>query len=200
MDEIILKNSSLDEDVIYFYQNHNAIIIGANQNTHVEINEEYVKEHDIKVARRISGGGAVYQDMGNICFSFMTKNTQDSSYENFLEPIFKFLKSLGLNAEFKGRNDVLIDGKKISGNAQYKYKDRMFHHGTLLFNSDLTVLSKALKPNKLKLESKGIKSNRQRVSNILELMDQKMNNQEFLTTLLEFFTKQNMEILPFEKD
>ena len=132
MEEYFLKNTK--EDLFLLWRNESAIIVGKNQNTLSEINYEYVKEHDIKVVRRQSGGGAVFHDLGNICFTFIAcNNNHFSDFKRFTMPIVDALKGLGVNAEFSGRNDLLIDGQKFSGNAQYNYKDRVMHHGTLLF-------------------------------------------------------------------
>ena len=195
LEEAMIKHDDLKEDILYIYQNENVVIVGRNQNVYAEIDSDFIKEKKINLARRISGGGAVYQDDGNVCFGFITKNTKKDSYREFLAPIIDFLKSLGLKAKFKGRNDVVVEDKgndyKISGNAQYIYKDRIVHHGTLLFNADLTVLSKALKPNELKLKSKAIQSVRQRVSNIKPLLKNDMDVNQFIDALIKYFIKTN---------
>lgn len=193
LEETLLKDENINEDIVLIYINHNSIIIGRNQNAHEEINSEFVDDNNIKLVRRVSGGGAVFHDKGNVCFSFIT-NKEGNSYARFLEPIIMFLKSLGLNANFKGKNDLVIDDFKVSGNAQYIHKNRMFHHGTLLFDTDLTVLGNALKVNKLKLESKGIKSARQRVSNISSLLKDDMESKEFANSLVSFFENKGYEL------
>ncbi|TCG10955.1 lipoate--protein ligase [Mycoplasma todarodis] len=176
-----------DEDILLLWLNENAIIIGRNQNIFNEINEEFVKEKGIKVARRHSGGGAVYHDMGNILFSLMTKKDKRTSYEEFLKPIIGFLNQQGVNAAFHGRNDVLVDGMKISGNAQFVLDENLATHGTLLFNTDLTVLNKALLTNKHKIEAKGIQSNRMRVTNIKNHISSNINSEEFVNELIKYF-------------
>lgn len=185
-EETLLKDETIKEDIVFIWQNKNTIFFGRNQNIHEEINSEYVNENNIKLVRRLSGGGAVFHDEGNINFTFITKK-ETNSYEKFLIPIIEFLQSLGLNAKFKGKNDLEIDGFKVSGNAQYIYKDRMFHHGTLLFDANLSKLNQALKPNKLKLESKGIKSVISRVSNIKPLLEKEIDVNTFKSLLIEFF-------------
>ena len=195
LEESILKLEELKEDILYIYQNANSIIIGRNQNIYEEINQEYTDENKINLARRISGGGAVYQDMGNICFSFITKNKKGGGFIGFLQPIIDFLNENGLKAEFHGRNDLLVNGFKISGNAQYIYKDRIVHHGTILFDADLSILSKSLKPNLLKLKSKSIKSIRQRVSNIKPLLKEKCNVNEFIEKLILYFSDKASKLL-----
>lgn len=195
LEEIILKDKDVKDDILYFYQNDNSIIIGRNQNSYEEVNLEYAKSKDIKIYRRISGGGAVYQDMGNICFSYITHNK--GSYETFLAPVIEFLQSLGLNAEFKGRNDIQVDGFKISGNSQFLSADRMVHHGTILFDINIDTMQSALHVNPLKIQSKGIKSIRQRVNSIKNLLNYELSAQDFFEKLVSFFVKK-FKATPFE--
>ncbi|HHU55124.1 MAG TPA: lipoate--protein ligase [Acholeplasmataceae bacterium] len=195
LEEYVLKHIKSDEDFILLWQNKNAIIVGRNQNTFAEINYQYVKEHNIDVVRRTSGGGAVYHDLGNLNFTFITKNIQDNlnNYRKFTEPVIAALNKLGVPAEFSGRNDILVDGKKISGNAQTFYKDRMLHHGTILFNANLEMVSKVLNVNIEKLQSKGIKSNRSRVTNIYPYIKTKITIKEFIIHLLKHFLGNDYE-------
>ena len=188
LEEYVLKKLPKDNDYILLWQNEPAIIIGRNQNTHEEINSKYVKEHNIHVVRRISGGGAVYHDFGNLNYTFVTNNTRDNlnNFRKFTEPVIKALNSLGVKAEFAGRNDILIDGTKFSGNAQTYYRDRMYHHGTILFDADLDMVAKVLQVKLEKIESKGIKSNRSRVTNILPYLEKPMTIKEFQNYLLTF--------------
>jgi lipoate-protein ligase A len=187
IEEYALKNLSINETYLLFYINEPSIIIGKNQNTIEEINTEYVESHGIHVVRRLSGGGAVYHDLGNLNFSFITKDDGES-FHNFLkftEPVINALKKLGVNAELSGRNDLTAEGRKISGNAQFSTKGRMFSHGTLLFDSEIESVVSALKVKKDKIESKGIKSIRSRVANISEFMDQKITIEEFRSMVLK---------------
>ena len=188
LEEYVLKNLPNDHDYILLWQHVPSIIIGRNQNTIEEINSKYVEEHNINVIRRISGGGAVYHDAGNLNYSFITNNTRDNlnNFRKFTEPVIKALNSLGVNAEFAGRNDILIDGKKFSGNAQTYYKDRMYHHGTILFDADLDMVAKVLQVKQQKVDSKAIKSNRSRVTNVLPYLKNKMTIKEFQNYLLKF--------------
>ncbi|WP_029608586.1 lipoate--protein ligase [Mycoplasma simbae] len=202
IENLILNDPEITGDVLILYQHDNAIIIGNNQNAHEEINRQYVIDNDIKLARRKSGGGAVYHDMGNINFSFITDYNKQGGYERFLAPIIGFLRSLGLNAEFHGRNDVHVNGCKISGNAQYLSKNRIVSHGTILYNVDLTKLSNALNPARIKYESKGIQSVRARVTNVYDELSEKMDVETFIQKLIEYFVEHNDGVLlevPYEK-
>ena len=166
-EEYLLKNTS--DFYIYLWKNSPAVIIGNNQNTLIEVNLKKAEEKGVKVVRRLTGGGAVYHDLNNVCYTIIAPyNKEENSYELFTKPVIDYLNGLGVKACFSGRNDITVNGKKISGNAQVIYKDRIMHHGTLLFNSDLTFLSEVLIENNLKIQSKGIKSIRQRVTNIKE--------------------------------
>ncbi|MBC6315082.1 lipoate--protein ligase [Listeria grandensis] len=186
VEEFILTELDLDEPVLLFYINQPSIIIGRNQNTIEEINTDYVAKNNIKVVRRLSGGGAVYHDEGNLNFSFITKDDGDSfhNFAKFTQPIVTALKKQGVNAELKGRNDLLIDGFKVSGNAQFATKGKMFSHGTLMFDLNIDHVVASLKVRKDKIESKGIKSVRSRVANISEFMEQKMTTEAFRDLLL----------------
>lgn len=154
------------EEIFMLWQNRPAIIIGKNQNAMAEIDYAYVKEHAISVIRRLSGGGAVYHDEGNLNFTYIVNRENFGDYVGFTETLRKFLASLGLSAIVSGRNDVLVDGKKISGNAQFSHKGRLLHHGTILIGADMRHLSLALKPDPEKIRSKGIASVQSRVTNL----------------------------------
>jgi len=186
IEEYALKNLNINETYLLFYINEPSIIIGKNQNTIEEINTEYVESNGIHVVRRLSGGGAVYHDLGNLNFSFITKDDGESfhNFRKFTEPVVAALKKLGVNAELSGRNDLEVEGRKISGNAQFSTKGKMFSHGTLLFNSEMDHVVSALKVKKDKIESKGIKSVRSRVANISEFLAEKIDIQEFRSLIL----------------
>lgn len=186
----LLNEVKLDEPILLFYINDNSIIIGRNQNTYEEVNTAYVEENEVEVVRRFSGGGAVYHDMGVLCFCFITEDDGNSfrDFKKFTSPVIDALHQMGVEgAELKGRNDLVIDGKKFSGNAMYSKNGRMTAHGTLMFDSQIEAVVKALKPKKHKLESKGIKSIRSRVTNIKPFLDdsyQYMNAKDFRDQLL----------------
>src|SRR5699024_3265711 len=157
-----------------FYVNEPSIIVGKNQNSVEEINTDYVDENNIKVVRRLSGGGAVYHDLGNLNFSFITKDDGDSfhDFQKFTQHVVEALNTIGEPAEVIGRNDLQSEGRKFSGNAQFSTKGRMFSHGTLMLDSELEHIVSALNVKKEKIESKGIKSIRSRVTNISEYLDE----------------------------
>lgn len=185
-EEYLLRQVLPGEDILLFYINEPSIIIGRNQNTLEEINQAYVEANHIHVVRRLSGGGAVYHDLGNLNFSFINPNTPDNvlNFQKFTAPVIRSLREMGVPAELSGRNDILVDGRKISGNAQYIAGKRMVSHGTLLFNSDLSRVSEALNVKQSKIASKGIKSVRSRVANISEFLIEPMDIGAFRTRLL----------------
>lgn len=177
----------LSEDEIFIlWINEPAIIIGKHQNTIQEINKEYIDAHGIHVARRLSGGGAVYHDLNNLNYTIISNKSEEGAFDfkTFSQPVIETLADLGVKAEFTGRNDLEINGKKFCGNAQAYYKGRMMHHGCLLFDVDMTVLGDALKVSKDKIESKGIKSVRARVTNIIDELPDKITVNEFSDKIL----------------
>ncbi|MFD1017783.1 lipoate--protein ligase [Thalassobacillus hwangdonensis] len=188
LEEYALKNLDINETYLLFYINEPSIIIGKNQNTVEEINTNYVESNGIHVVRRLSGGGAVYHDLGNLNFSFITKDDGNSFHDfaKFTEPVTKALQKLGVDAELSGRNDIMAEGRKISGNAQFSTKGRMFSHGTLMFDSEIENVVSALNVKTEKIKSKGIKSIRSRVTNISELMEEKISMDEFKEMILRY--------------
>lgn len=204
LEEYVLRNKMPDDDLLLFYVNTPAIIIGRNQNTIEEIDPDVVAAQGIRVARRVSGGGAVYHDLGNLNFSFMTRDVSGrfNRYDRFNGPVVEVLRSLGVPAEIGGRNDILADGRKISGNAQFATHDRMFSHGTLLLDSDLDHITAALRPRPGKVESKGMKSIRSRVANISEFLATPIDVNELRELILEgiFGTRDRSRIPTIELD
>ena len=183
-----------DEDIFMLWQNRPSVIIGKNQNAYTEVELEYTKKAGISVVRRITGGGAVYHDGGNVNYSFITSREKAESldFAYFAAPVIEALGSLGLNAALSGRNDLICDGKKISGNAQFSDGRRILHHGTLLFDANLGELSKALKSDIDKLKMRAIKSHKSRVANIRELLGSEMTVDEFISQL-ESYISSSME-------
>ncbi|MCL6599675.1 MAG: lipoate--protein ligase [Alicyclobacillus macrosporangiidus] len=187
LEEYALTTLDIEETYLLFYSMHPTVIVGKNQNTLEEINTDYVRAHGVVVTRRLSGGGAVYNDEGDLSFSFITKHDANSfhNYRKFTEPVIRALRDLGVPAELSGRNDILVEGKKVSGNAQFATRGRMFSHGTLLFDVNLGNVEKALRVHPEKMESKGVKSVRSRVTNIRPYLRRDMDIREFKQVLLE---------------
>lgn len=185
-EEYLALNYPKDE-YFFMWQVKPSVIFGRNQLIENEVNLAYVRENNIMMYRRKSGGGCVYSDYSNIMFSFITPNfNKEFVFDNYLSKIVNVLNSLGLKAEFSGRNDILIDGMKVSGNAFYKVKDRSIVHGTMLFATDFSVMAQAITPVTAKLDSKGIDSVRKRVTNLsnhlsISIEDFKVYMKEHLT-------------------
>lgn len=172
-EEYLVRNKS--EEIFMLWRNGRSVIVGRNQNAMSEVSYDFVTERNIPVVRRMSGGGAVFHDLENINYTYIVNLDENSpqfgNYEFFTGVLCSFLKKKGLNAVLSGRNDVLIDGKKFSGNAQYKWKKRLMHHGTIMVGADISELSGALTPDESKISSKGIKSVKSRVVNLNEFLD-----------------------------
>lgn len=173
-EQYVFDEMDRSKEYCLLWQNDNAIIVGKYQNTAEEINQSYVNEHGIRVVRRLSGGGAVYHDLGNLNFTFISNSNEENllDFETFCLPVADTLAGFGIKAEIAGRNDITIDGRKFSGNSQYIREGRVMHHGTILFDSDLSILAGALNAPRDKYESKGVKSTRSRVTNIKEHLSQ----------------------------
>ena len=188
VEEYVLNYLDPSEEYAILWQNEPTVVIGRNQNTLAEVNSSFIKERGIHVVRRLSGGGAVYHDLGNLNFTFIVDAEKErvSNLEYFTRPVIQALASLGVQAEFSGRNDITIDGKKFSGNAQYWSKGRLLHHGTILFNSDLSVVQEALNVKADKLQSKGVKSVRSRVTNIYPYLKSPITIEEFKEILWKY--------------
>lgn len=183
-EEYLLRES--ESDVFMLWRNAPSIIVGRNQNALAEIDLPFVEANGLKVIRRLSGGGAVYHDLGNVNFTFIKTSSAGLKieFERYTDPILAALVELGVEARFEGRNDLTIDGRKISGNAQYLHRDRVLHHGTLLFSSDLAVLGQALQADPAKFEDKAIKSIPSRVTNIVGHLAEPLEVEDFIGRIL----------------
>ena len=200
LEQYVFDSLNQFDEIFLLWINEPSIIVGKNQNTIQEINLDYIKKNNINVVRRLSGGGAVYHDYGNLNYTIISKSKETSAFnfEAFSQPVIEVLGELGVKAEFSGRNDITIDGKKFCGNAQYMKKGKVLHHGAMLFDTDLEVLGKALKVSKDKIASKGIKSVRSRVTNIKEHIKENITVEDFKQLLLEHMFKENQAIQEYK--
>lgn len=199
---ILTDEKYKNDDIVIFWKNKNTIVIGKNQNIESEVNLIFAKENNVNIVRRFSGGGAVYQDDGNCCFTFIKRNQKNSfEFKKSLNDIIEFFKKINLNATFSGRNDILLDNKKISGNAVYFFKNDYMIHGTLLFDLDIEKMVKLLSVDKTKLISKGIESIKSRVTNIKNYYSKSVDN--FYRDFINFFEdkyKTNCKNVNFENN
>lgn len=191
VEEYVFDCLPKDRMYVMLWRNDNAIIIGKHQNAHAQINPAFVKEKNIRVVRRLSGGGAVYHDLGNLNFTIIADAQGDTlDFARFCDVVIAALKKAGICAVRNGRNDMTIDGKKFSGNAQYLRQGRVMHHGTILFDSDMTVLSQALQVDEAKIRSKGVDSVRSRVTNVRPCLPRDMTMEQFRALLLQTILEQ----------
>lgn len=179
--------NNFNEDIFMLWRNDNAVIVGKHQNTLGEINFEFVKQKNIKVVRRLSGGGAVFHDLGNLNFTFIMNSKEGNhvDFKKYTQPIIDVLQNIDIPAKFEGRNDLTIHGKKFSGNAMHVVRNRVLQHGTLLFASEISDLSDALKINPMKYSDKSVKSVRSRVTNISEHLKINLTLDEFGKMIIE---------------
>jgi lipoate-protein ligase A len=204
LEELLLKHVRENEIILYLWQNDNTVVVGKNQNSWRECKCTELDEHGGKLARRLSGGGAVYHDLGNLNFTFIM-DKELYNLEKQLRVITEALKKIGIEAEFSGRNDITVKGRKFSGNAFYNTKNTALHHGTLLINSDFSKLGAYLQVSKEKIQSKGIESIQSRVINLKEI-NSSITIEEVISNLMSTFIQlyggngEEIDIDPFEEE
>jgi len=187
-EEYFLKKNT--EDIIMFWQNKPSVVIGKHQNTIAETNLDFINTHNIPVIRRISGGGTVYHDEGNINYTIISSSENTGRLVDFVQftnPLIEFLKTMGLEALFQGKNNLTINGQKFSGNSAHVFKNRILNHGTILFNTNLNYLESAISSAGYNIIDKGVKSIRANVVNLIDLLAEKKSINEFKSRLVEFF-------------
>ncbi|GAB7089045.1 lipoate--protein ligase [Marinifilum fragile] len=201
-EEYLLKN--YDEDFFFLYINQDSLVVGKHQNTLAEINLDRVNEENIPVVRRLSGGGTVYHDFGNLNYCLIKKGEKGKlvDFKGYSSPIIQALQKLGVNAKFEGKSDLTIDGKKFSGNASHVYKNKVMQHGTMLFSSDLKRLNQLLKVNPLKFTDRGVRSIRSRVTNISDYLSSPISISEFANKVIQEFalTYPNSKLFSFSDE
>jgi lipoate-protein ligase A len=197
-EEYLLKHFS--DDFFYLYINEPSIVVGKHQNTMAEINVPYVIENQLKVVRRLSGGGTVFHDKGNINYCFIQKGAQGNlvNFKKYSQPILDTLQNLGVNAYLKGKSDLVINNLKFSGNAEHVYRNKVLHHGTLLYQSELGKLNEAIKADWNKFTDKAVRSNRSVVTNIVDHLQPKLSIEAFIDTLKETVFNQLPRITEFK--
>lgn len=190
-DEYALEQLPLDEPLFFLWQNRPAVIIGINQNAHAEVALDHIQKHGIALARRITGGGAVYHDLGNLNYTIVGRSTDlERDYPEYARYMLHAIQSLGIRAELSGRNDILVEGRKVSGFAKRVYKDRIMVHGTLMFDVDMEQLTLALTPPTDKMVSKGITSVRSRVANLKDYLPDLTDIHSFRQALERYLSRQ----------
>ncbi|MDQ2179376.1 lipoate--protein ligase [Marinifilum sp. D714] len=201
-EEYLLKN--YDEDFFFLYINQDSLVVGKHQNTLAEVNLDRVNEENIPVVRRLSGGGTVYHDFGNLNYCLIKKGEKGKlvDFKGYSSPIIKALQKLGVNAKFEGKSDLTIDGKKFSGNASHVYKNKVMQHGTMLFSSDLKRLNQLLKVNPLKFKDRGVRSIRSRVTNISDYLSSSLSISDFANKVIHEFalTYPNSKLFTFSDE
>lgn len=203
LEEYLFNILPKGEKALLLWQNHKTVVVGKNQNTAEELNSEYIEKEGIFVARRLSGGGAVYHDLGNLNYTLIVEKEAFAAFNFslFVEPVIKTLEKFGIKASFTGRNDITIEDKKICGNAQYAKDGKILHHGCILLDSELSKLGLALKVKEAKFSSKGVKSVVSRVTTIAQHAPQSITMEDFKTALKTEILKDEMDVFsPSKKD
>lgn len=191
LEKYCMTELAIGDRYFLFWRTEPTLMIGRHQNAYQEINMDYAKTHDVNIVRRVTGGGTIYTDMNGWQFSFIERNPKSHhiDFSKYTKPIIEALKMLGIEATLSGRNDLLIKGKKFSGNAQHNQKSVNLHHGSILFNTDLEALVRALNVDDEKIISKGIQSVRERVTNVMDHMAVPMTSLEFRDAMLDVLLK-----------
>ncbi|MCF8405699.1 MAG: lipoate--protein ligase [Bacteroidales bacterium] len=189
-EEYLLKK--MNQDCFMLWRNEPCVVVGKHQNTFSEINHQFVKDKNLPVIRRISGGGTVVHDPGNINFTFISEGKREKlvDFKKFTLPIIDFLNNLNVPAKFEGKNDIRVEGLKISGNAEHVYKNKVLHHGTLLFSSDLKRLNQSINVNPDLFLDKGVRSVRSKVSNLQQFLPESLSIEAFINQLTKYVSKQ----------
>ena len=188
-DEYCLESLSIDEPVFFLWQNRPAVIVGFNQEVNTEVNLDYLKEQGIDLVRRVTGGGAVYHDFGNLNYTIVGPSEDlERDYPEYAGIMMKALQSLGVPATLSGRNDILVEGRKVSGFAKRVCRNRLMVHGTLMYKVDVDVLTNVLSPSATKLQSKGVSSVRSRVANLCDYLPEIKDIQTFSQRLEEILS------------
>lgn len=203
LEEFLLRHMTDEPELLLFYINEPSVIIGRNQNSIEEIDPTYIEENKVNVVRRLSGGGAVYHDFGNLNFSYISGDAENlHNYAHFIEPVVRVLNELGVPAELRGTSDVFVEGNKVSGNAQYASRGRMVSHGTILFDTNIVNMMQSLNPRQAKIESAAIQSVRSFVTNIKEYLSPDFSIEQLRQKLIEgiFNTTQPDEVTLSEAD
>ena len=193
MEEFVASN--VEGEAFFVWQSDPTVIYGRNQVLENEVNMSYCREHGVEVVRRKSGGGCVYSDKGNIMVSYVSeRGVVNEVFERYLDGLTAFLRSIGVLAEKSGRNDILVNGRKVSGNAFHQLPDRSIVHGTLLYSTDFDALQQALLPPVEKLQRHGVESVRQRVMNLSEVVQMPIDTLK--KALVDYFCDSEMLIGP----
>lgn len=197
-EEYFLKN--FDEDIFMLYVNEPSIIIGKHQNTLAEINYPFVKRNKIKVVRRLSGGGTVFHDFGNLNYCFIQKGEKNKlvDFKKFTKPIIDLLNQLDVPAKFAGKSDIVIENKKFSGNAEHVYRNKVMHHGTILYNAKIQDLSEAIRIDPFKYTDKAVKSNRSIVTNVADYLSQVIEINDFISIIFNHIQSTQKETQSYE--